>query len=757
MSKTNSRNPSELSMLELFRMEAEQQAGILTDALLSADDQGDFKERINTMMRAAHSLKGAARLVECDQVVRLAHGLEDNLVRVESGALKLDPTLVDLMLEGVDMIEEVALEIRDGKSLSESLSTQIENLLGTLQRFGSAHEPSQEEDTKTAELREWDRRRQDRRQEPRRGVESDVALVERTVRLSVEQFDELISLAGEAQSGARWLRPYTAALRRLKRQQWELVFDVEDLREQLRQIGLREDLLQRVNDIQQRLSQGRDFLQEKVSELEVFDVKLEALATRLHAEVMSSRMRPFRDGVRGLPRIVRAIARGVGKEVHLSLSGMDTLVDREILQLIEAPLSHLLNNAVDHGVETPEERVRIGKPREGNIELQAYQQRGLVVVRVTDDGRGIDRQRVTDKLVARKMIERAMAEAMTDRELFEFILLPGFSTRDEVSTLSGRGVGLDAVAEMLKEVGGSLEIASRPGAGSEFMLRFPVTRTIVHSLIVIIAGEPYAIPLNRVDRILKIARRDVEDNGAERFASVDGVQLLLVDAAKLLELDARPTFPVALSVLMVPTSERIVGLVVDKVINEKELIVRPMPESLGKVRDVSATATLDNDEPVFILDVDEMLQRARVTALQALGRIATASAAELHVSRKRILVVDDSITVRELERQMLTSDGFEVAVAVDGLAGWNALKNDVFDLVITDVDMPRLDGMQLVRMIRADETLQQLPVIMVSYIDREEDGQRALAAGATRFVAKSSFHDDTLRRQVRELIGEAVV
>lgn len=757
MSKGNSRNPSELSMLELFRMEAEQQAGILTDELLSADDHGGFKERINTMMRAAHSLKGAARLVECDQVVRLAHGLEDNLVRVEAGSLSLESSLVDLMLEAVDMIEEVGLAMCDGKGLPETLATQVESVLGALQRFSSVREPSQEENTKAAELREWDRRRQDRRLEPRRGVESDVTLVERTVRLSVEQFDQLISLAGEAQSGARWLRPYTEALRRLKRQQWELVFDVEDLREQLRQVRLRDDLLQRVNDIQQRLSQSRDFLQEKVGELEVFDVKLEALATRLHAEVMSSRMRPFRDGVRGLPRIVRAIARGVGKEVHLSLSGMDTLVDREILQLIEAPLSHLLNNAVDHGIETPDERARIGKPREGQIELQAYQQRGLVVVRVTDDGRGIDRQRVTDKLVARNMVARSVAEAMTDRDLFEFILLPGFSTRDEVSTLSGRGVGLDAVAEMLKEVGGTLEIASRPGAGSEFLLRFPVTRTIVHSLIVIIAGEPYAIPLNRVDRIFKIARRDVHEEGAERFANVDGKQVTLVDAAKLLELDVRPTFPVSLSVLMVPTSERVVGLVVDKVVSEKELIVRPMPESLGKVKDVSATATLDNDDPVFILDVDEMLQRARITALQLLVSAAASMTTKPIAARKRILVVDDSITVRELERQMLTADGFDVAVAVDGLAGWNALKNEAFDLVVTDVDMPRLDGMQLVRMIRADETLQQLPVIMVSYIDREADGQRAIAAGATRFVAKTSFHDDTLRRQVRELIGEAVV
>jgi two-component system sensor histidine kinase and response regulator WspE len=172
---------------------------------------------------------------------------------------------------------------------------------------------------------------------------------------------------------------------------------------------------------------------------------------------------------------------------------------------------------------------------------------------------------------------------------------------------------------------------------------------------------------------------------------------------------------------------------------------------------VSATATLDNDDPVFILDVDEMLQRARITALQTLAGVATGLVIKPAASRKRILVVDDSITVRELERQMLTADGFDVAVAVDGLAGWNTLKNEVFDLVITDVDMPRLDGMQLVRMIRADETLQQLPVIMVSYIDREEDGQRAIAAGATRFVAKTSFHDDTLRRQVRELIGEAAV
>ena len=753
--KTQGRDLKDLSLVELFRLEVETQAGVLTDGLLALERGEHGRDEIGAMMRAAHSLKGAARLVECTEVVELAHAIEEHLTQRGANAQSWAHDVIDLMLEAVDTIDEIAREKQEHKRLADGTVEQVQRVLRLLRQDAVPTE-SPHETPEQAELREWERRRGDRRQDGRREDESP-RVGERTVRVSVERFDALVAFVGDVLRNSRWLRPFATALRRLNRGQTDLLFDLETLGEKLRQSGAPEEVMTLWADIRQRMGDGRDGLREKLAELEVFDAKLEASSARLNVEIMASRLRPFRDGVRGLPRIVRGIGRTLGKDVKLDITGMDTRIDREVLQRIEAPLSHLLNNAVDHGIETEEERVRLGKPREGRIHINASHHRASINIKVSDDGRGIDRERVIEKLVRQRILDRETASALSDHDLFDYILLPRFSTRDEVSELSGRGVGLDVVVDMLRELGGSLEIKSHAGQGTEFVLRLPLTRTVFNALLFEVGGEPYAVPLNRVERILRANADDlVTDDQGRLVVILNGKGMVALPAARILELSAVGDRRGLVSAFVLRDADREVAVLVDRLVGEKELVVRPLPEYLGKIRDVSAASLLDNDEPVLILDTDEFLQSARAWMSRPADE-PTSSAAVESARQQRVLVVDDSITVRELQRQLLTADGYDVGVAVDGLAGWNLLKNEPFDLLITDVDMPRLDGLQLLKMVRADDELKRLPVMVMSYMDRAQDSESAFKAGANAFLPKADFQDTLLRREVRRLLEESVL
>jgi len=744
---------AELSMVELFRMEVEQQASVVTESLMLLEQQGMNDAQLTAVMRAAHSIKGAARLVDCQEAVDVAHALEEWISQLRSNGADLQTDGVDYLLEAIDTIEEIAREKEEGKRLPEATAKQAERVIELLNETQPGAGTSLDA-TVSPELQEWERRRRDRRQDNRRAEHTSEGSSENTLRIAAERFDLLMSLAGEATASVRWLQPYAVAMRRLKRQQRELLFDLEALRDGMRAMPAGEGLRQRLEEAYQRAIGGRDVLEQKVSELEVFDAKLEALASRLHAEVMASRMRPFRDGVRGLPRIVRRIAHSLGKEVHLEISGLDTLLDREILQRLEAPLGHLLNNAVDHAIETPAEREWAGKPAEGTIWVEAGLQRGMVQIRVRDDGRGIDRERVIAKLVQRNILDRGTASSLPDNELYEFILLPGFSTRDEVSNLSGRGVGLDAVAELVRTVGGQLHIESTSGKGSCFTLNLPATRAVIKALLVEIAGEPYAFPLSRIDRILKIDLAESKAPDGVAYVELGEETITLLPASQVLELNIQRPLTGVVPGLLVREHGQAYAVLVNRLLGEKELITRAVPSQLGRVRDVSGVSILDNGEPVLILDADELLLSGKALITKRDPSLFQVAEAPPGPRRKRILVIDDSLTVRELEKKLLLADGFDVAVAADGWAGWQALRREPFDLVITDVDMPRLDGLQLVRMLKQDSALRRMPVIMVSYMDRPQDRDRALDAGADRFVAKSSFHDEALRREVRQMLGE---
>jgi two-component system sensor histidine kinase and response regulator WspE len=797
---------SGFSLMELFRMEAETHTSTLSAGLVSLEDTSATPEVIDPLMRAAHSLKGAARIVGLDAIVRVAHAMEDCFVEAQKGKLALGSEHVDLLLQAVDILTRVAqlrdaeieawqtehadeidalvtelqgakegrLPLRSGPSSSaaqhgESVSVVLPAPVVNESRLetgaGSAGRPSAVIVTPVVvppAPSTWltEQTRGDTPIEPAGSATSTDRDRDRVVRVTADSLTRLLGLAGEALVQSHRFPPLVESLWRLKGKETGLLESLQVLEDQI--LYNQENVLtavdrERLAVIKGQASQCLQTLGETVEAIEEFARRSEDLSSRLHHEVLASRMRPLADAIRGFPRLVRDLARELGKQARFEVVGQTTGVDRDILDRLESPLNHLIRNAVDHGIELPEERRAAGKKATATIRLEARHRAGMLQIILSDDGRGIDLERLRAKVVERELTTAAIAAQLSEAELLEFLFLPGFSTKEHVTEVSGRGVGLDVVHNMARAVGGLVRVNTRPGKGTRFVLQLPITVSVIRALLVEIAGEPYAFPLSRIDRIFMLDRHEVRELEGKPHAMLDDQPIGLVEASVVLEIPAREEHRALERLPVVVASDRShhFGVIVDRFLGERDLRVSPLDARLGKVPNINSSSVLENGWPVLIVDVedlirsiDNMLSGRRLSKLPARGVKKKIGAV------KRVLVVDDSITVRELERQLLENRGYAVDVAVDGIDGWNAVRTTHYDLVVSDVDMPRMDGIQLVRHIKDDARLKAIPVVIVSYKDREEDRIRGLDAGANSYLTKSSFHDQTFLTTVADLIGE---
>ncbi|RAU49503.1 MULTISPECIES: hybrid sensor histidine kinase/response regulator [unclassified Pseudomonas] len=788
------------SLFELFTLEAEAQTQVLSAGLLALERNPTQADQLEACMRAAHSLKGAARIVGVDAGVSVSHVMEDCLVEAQTGRLHLKPEHIDALLMGTDMLMRIATPgeskvtqadvdgyvallndlINPGARHAVPLPTaepSMEDLLlanaqALVESVQSAHaplvpEPSGEPEppvTASPPVNEptlphapdeingdaevsvkVERRRE------RRVTEGG----ERVLRVTAERLNNLLDLSSKSLVETQRLKPYLTAMQRVKRSQTGASRALDNL-DALLGANVDPDAQKALEEARRLLGEAQQLLLQQTSDLDEFGWQAAQRAQLLYDTALACRMRPFADVLAGQVRMVRDLGRSLGKQVRLEIEGEKTQVDRDVLEKLEAPLTHLLRNAVDHGIELPEQRLACGKPAEGLIQLKASHQAGLLVVELIDDGAGIDLERLRRSIVARKLSPEETAAQLSEEELLSFLFLPGFSMRDKVTEVSGRGVGLDAVLHMVRQLRGGVDLHQQAGQGSRFHLEVPLTLSVVRSLVVEVGGEAYAFPLAHIERMRDVAADEiVQLEGRQHFWHEER-HVGLVAASQLLNRPASQDHADLLKVVIIRERDVVYGVAVERFIGERTLVVLPLDPRLGKVQDISAGALLDDGSAVLIIDVEDMLRSVeKLLSTGRLERIDRRNRQADAQSRKRVLVVDDSLTVRELERKLLLSRGYEVAVAVDGMDGWNALRAEDFDLLITDIDMPRMDGIELVTLLRRDSRLQSLPVMVVSYKDREEDRRRGLDAGADYYLAKASFHDDALLDAVVELIGDA--
>ncbi|HEU4375981.1 MAG TPA: hybrid sensor histidine kinase/response regulator, partial [Telluria sp.] len=676
MSQDHDSDFSAFSMLDLFRMEADGQASTLTDGLLTMERGGGDAATIESMMRAAHSIKGAAAIVGLDVVVQLAHCMEDAFVAAQNGRLQLTPARIDVLLGGVDLIVQCAALAEDAVA-----AWLGDNAL----RIGSAMQAI----AQVAAVREAPPVAAAAAAEPEEPAPAAPA-----PRAPMQNYDQLLALASETRINAHQLVPVIASLQRFKRNQASLFHAIEQLHEALVRTA-DPGLIEKSALALQRTHPLKQFLHDHMADIDGYERRVLSVSNNLVDEVLALRMRPFRDGVHAFGRMVRDLARSLGKEAQLTISGEDTLVDRDILANIEGPLNHILRNAVDHGMETPEERRAAGKPPAGVIRLEANHRNGMLSIVISDDGRGVDLERIRDSVIRRKLASASMAASMSKAELLEFLFLPAFSLKERASAISGRGVGLDIVQQAIRAENGSVQIDAEPGHGFRTSITLPLTQSIVRALVVDIQGEAYAVPIVKVERVLKLPQADLHTLESKQFFDFGGAHLGLVSAAQVLELGQMEPSAGELAVVVIGSGQRRYALVVDAIRGEQSLAVQPIDPVFGKLRDISSAALLDDGAPVLILDVaDLLLSIDKLLREGALHQLAQPG--EQQRKAKRILVVDDSLTVREMERKLLLGRGYQVDIAIDGIDGWNVVRSGAYDLVITDVDMPRMDGVELV-------------------------------------------------------------
>ena len=733
---------SELSMLDLFRLDAADQIQALTAGLLVLERNATSAEHLGACMRAAHSLKGAARVAGIGAVVHVAHAMEDCFVAVQRGAVALRRADIDVLLQAVDLLHRIA-DTPDAAMArwSGAGQAEVDGVLTAL--IAVLAERGESDDAPAIETRQS-------------AVPEEYADGGRMLRVTAENLNRMLGLAGESMVESRWLKPFAELLLRLKRLHDAADKALDGLHEALPGDGQSADCDAAFGEVRGRIHECRQQLAQRLLDLEMFDSRSTNLAHRLYESALACRMRPFGDGVKQFPRLVRDLGRSLNKEVRLEIGGEGVQVDRDILEKLDAPLGHLLRNAVDHGVESAQDRRAAGKAAEGVVRLEARHSAGLLHVSVADDGRGVDLHALRAAIVERRLASPQIAGKLEEAELLEFLFLPGFTTTKTVTEVSGRGVGLDAVQDMIKQAHGKIRIFAQSGKGTRIQLQLPLTLSVVRTLLVEIGGEPYAFPLVHIARTLMVPRADVRMlEGREHF-TFDGRALGLISAQQIFGGPAPQPTGGELAVIVIGDAASPYGVVTDRFLGERELVVQPLDPRLGKIKDIAAAALMEDGSPVLIVDIEDMLHSVdKLVAAGRLHKVDRAGDADDAKRRKRVLVVEDSLTVRELERKLLEHAGYDIEIAVDGMDGWNAVRSGHFNLVITDIDMPRMDGIELLTLIKKDPNLKSMPVLVVSYKDREVDRQRGLDAGADYYVTKGSFEDDTLLRAVVDLIGEA--
>jgi two-component system chemotaxis sensor kinase CheA len=471
---------------------------------------------------------------------------------------------------------------------------------------------------------------------------------------------------------------------------------------------------------------------------------MEVAVKRMDEEARAIRMLPFVQVFQGLERAVRDLAASAAKEVEVGMEGGEVEMDRAILEGLRNPLLQLVRNAVDHGIEPPDARRAAGKPGCGRIAVSAGLRGASVEITVSDDGRGLDLAAI--RAQAEK---RGIPVPKDERELFRLIFLPGFTTARMITEVSGRGVGLDIARTQLEALHGSLEVSSVFGRGCKFTMEVPLTLTTVRALMMTAGGRPFAVPLSGVKRLLRA------DPG--EFRQVEGRQVLMVDgapvtAARLADLlnippDERRRPAGKMPLVVLAAGERLLAVVVDELLEEREILVKNPGPRLSNLKTILGVTVLPDGGTALILSPGELIRVGSTTK----GNRSVVPEAESK-RRKRLLVADDSLTTRSLEKSILEGAGFEVATVRDGMEAWESLKNREVDLLVSDCDMPRMNGFDLTKAVRGSKRFRDLPVILLTGMESDADKARGLEAGANAYLLKSGFDQKALVETIRQLL-----
>lgn len=712
-------------LLATFVGELEEQVQQMNRDLLALETSPADTEGLRSLFRVVHTLKGAARAAGVVAIESVCHELESMLIPVRDGRQALDAEALARLFHAADALADAGARLRRGDELSASPIAHLASAPGA--PLTSAPEPDRIEHVSAH----------------RAGT------VGGTVRVEEEKLEAVFAGAGE-------LSIAVAALEELDQDLHQLEVLVGDwsrhwrrVRRRLRVLVARAEVPAELHREIEGIAEDVRAITTGVSEVAVRGSRetqtLARVSSELTRRVYGLHTRPVADGWESLPRLVRDLATAAHKSVRLETSGGDVEADRVVIDALREPIVHLVRNAVDHGIESPQTRTRAGKPEQGRVRVSARLQGDRLVLRVEDDGGGVDVAGLRARLAA---LGRPAVGG--DLDLANVLFEGGISTRAEATEISGRGVGLDIVRSAVEQLNGSVDVQWTAGAGTSVTIESPVSLATLRGVVARVSGQCFIVPSVHVSRLLHVRPEDARRVGGRTVLPTADGPVPLVTLAHLLgpPLDDRP-FGEAVPVMLLDAGHRRLALAVDELMAERNFVLQRLPFAGRAPRHLSGAAMLGSGRVALVVNAMSLTE-ASAEAVAASG--ASWETSELR-RRARVLVVDDSITTRTLEQSVLEAAGYDVITAVDGADGWRLLQEQPVDLVVADVEMPRMDGFALCRAIRASKRFGEVPVVLVTALESPENRALGLEAGADAYLGKSSFDQRQLLDIARELLG----
>ena len=754
----------DLELRSLFKTESEEHIRLLEEGLLRLESNPTDGRTLEEVFRGAHSLKGGAAMLGLHNIERLAHEFEDLLNAARQGKVVLSSEEIDRLCKQLDtmrrFVEEAVSDTWSNETIANALMPAdgndliVQPVWAVPARIAEGEPETASDNPETEavqaptvalEASSGRYRIDTMRVEPQKldalmKQASELTVAKIRIARRLTQIEELVTL------GEEWSREIFAAHRAGHAQQngggphagaHRMEAFLQRDRERIERLGAL------VNDL-------RNVVYED-------SARLDSVVTTLEEGIRNIRLLPLGTIFQLFPRMVRDLARDQAKEVQLIIDGGETTADKRILEEMKDPLMHMIRNAIDHGLETPEERQRCGKPRLGTIRLRARPTPSNLVIEVADDGRGLDLERIKSTALKRRLRRAEELAAMTPAQIEALIFAPGFSTSPLVTDVSGRGVGLDVVYANVERLKGSIQIESSLGHGCTLSICLPRSLAATRVLIVMADRRPYALPIEYVYMTRLVSQAEIFPIEGMETIMVDGKPVSLAHLSSLLVIsshaaaikESKPPDPEKpRSCIILTVGEDHIGLFVDALLDEQEVVVKPHAAVLKRVRNVSGATILGTGEVCMVLNPLDLLQSVRKQP----GRMRREPSHPKPEQKHAILLVEDSITTRTQEKRILEGAGYEVVAAVNGLDALQKLSNRAFDAVISDVEMPHMDGLTLTERIRREPKYHELPIVLVTSLASEEDKRRGVEAGANAYIAKPTFDQGMLLDTLRRLI-----
>ena len=790
-------------LLATFRIEADEHLLKLSSGLVELEKAKTPEQRtdiVESVFREAHSLKGAARSVNMVDIEELCQAMEGVFAAMKRHKIEVSAELFDLMQQAADHLARILPVV--GSKLSTEDKTLLNDLVSRLE--GVADRDGLESGVSNSELTSAsdsphagtiveletltpssaisapqppapdESPQVHEPQTPLPDSRSPIPVTTETVRVSTAkllsvllQSEEMLFAKLSAAQRIVQMRETRAAFH-VWEKEWARIIPVM---QQLKLSGVKAILAERGNGsagISRGLVKVFDFLEwnkDFVKTLEnryITEIKtakhdsrtLDGMVNNLLADMKKVLMFPFSSLLEIFPKIVRELSRDSGKEADLVISGEEIEIDRRILEEMKDPLVHLIRNCIDHGIESPGERKAKNKSQRGTITVAITPIDNRVEVVVADDGAGIALDRVRAALLKSGGIPREKADELTDRELLPYVFQSGVSTSTIITELSGRGLGLAIVREKVEKLGGTVSLETAPDTGTRFRIILPLTVATFHGVLVRLDEWAFIIPAMYVERTVRLEREEIKTVENRETIQLKGEAVSLARLTDVLGLppSGKAASSGMIQAIVLTVSGTSIAFLVDEVLNEQEVLLKKLGRQLSRVRNVAGATIIGNGKVVPILNVPDLLKSAVKYSSRSAPPIAASEAEQGHDRKLSVMVVEDSITTRTLLQNILGVAGYNVVTAVDGLDAFSKLKSSDFDIVVSDVEMPRMNGFDLTARIRADKRLAELPVVLVTSLESREDRERGIDAGASAYIAKSNFDQSNLLEVLKRLV-----